>query len=269
MGFSFNVGLPPLSMRNVKRHKVTKSSGHDVQQSPEPQPEVYIQNTPISSTKNLSLAGMSVMVNPGHGVIRDNGVKDAGATTIIRDNGKKKRITEADLNKDVAQRVRVDLEKRGAKVIYVENMEIHQIQNLENKLHPDLFIAIHHDAGKGKGKTVYGWGNSLSAAEDITNALNMDKTIPINKMKPSWAKDLCVLKADQSIPAVLIEMGYVTKKNELNKLMDPNYQNVEAQLVSDGIEDFLTKQKNLSNRQVKRPNIFNLPSLLDLIAPNK
>lgn len=194
----------------------------------------------------LPLEGTSVMINPGHGIRRKDGTMDYGKVI-----GKgKKAIREADINDKVAENVRRKLQKLGATVIYVDNTDVHSIKSLQNQYRPDVFVAIHHDAkakgrrAKNSGETIFGWGElGRKLAQKINIWYKNDSTIPNNGINSAWAKELCVLKADPKIPAVLIEGGFMTNQRELKLLNTQDYQNIQAQNIVQGIRDFITTQR--------------------------
>lgn len=223
--------------------------------------------------KKLPLAGYTVMVNPGHG-------EKKGKGTAVGTKGKlgRKTIFEMDLNDKVALNVQRKLEKMGANVIYVDNTPIKQIRDLENQHHPNVFVAIHHDA-KGSasslksGETIYAWGQSTKVAKYINKEFNEEKTIPNNgvnlekiikrskdpnkKIKTpeeleKKSKGLTVLQGDSTINAVLVEGGFVSNKNELKILNTKEYQNIEAQCITDGIKKFLTAKTKHKEIELKR-----------------
>lgn len=221
--------------------------------------------------KSAPLQGMTVIVNPGHNVRLKDGTFDRGM------HGKlgKETIYEMTLNDKVAQNVKKKFEQLGANVIYVEKTLIDSIKEKENKIKPDLFIAIHHDAkGSGKhaptnGETVYCWGQSQKFGQYINDELKKDPTIKNIANSPSYAKGLCVLKADTSINAVLVELGFVTNKKELEILNSAQYQDKAAQMIVDGSEKFLLERKALKEKDIQKNNEQNIRKKIKLFDSTK
>lgn len=217
-----------------------------------------------SDYKPLPLEGTKIMVNPGHGIKRKDHSMDYGK--II---GKGKRaIREADINDKVAENVRRKLEKLGATVIYVDNTEVHAIQRLENEHNPDVFVAIHQDAkadgpkAKNSGETMYAWTTAgKKLAKKINNWYKKDTIITNNGLHTVWAKELCVLNADSTIPAVLVEGGFLTNKRELKILNTQDYQNIQAQNITQGIRDFIEGQRVEAIRKAKAEKIAKTPKM--------
>lgn len=204
--------------------------------------------------KPLPLQGATVMVNPGHGIVRKDGSFDYGK--VIKKG--RKQIKESDLNDNVGENVRRKLEKLGAKIIYVDNTEVHAIQALENQYNPDVFVALHHDAkadgpkAKNAGETMYAWGKkSYKLAKSVNKWFKKDSIIPNNGIDSTWAKHLCVLNADSKTPALLVEGGFMTNKSELKILNTQDYQNKEAQNIVQGIRDFI-EHKWAEEKEIKK-----------------
>lgn len=214
------------------------------------QPQLEVNAVKADS---LPLSGMTVIVNPGHNVKLRDGTFDRGM------HGKlgKDVIYEYTLNDKVAENVKRKFEQLGANVIYVEKTLKDSIQAKENKIKPDLFIAIHHDAkGDGKhaptnGETVYCWGRSQKVGKYINDEFKKDLTIKNIPNSPNYAKELCVLKADSSINAVLVEVGFVTNPKELEILNSAKYQDKAAQMIVDGSKKFLVEQKAKKQKEIQ------------------
>ncbi len=195
--------------------------------------------------KRQPLEGITIMINPGHGGLKRSGI-DTGAVT--RFEGKK--ITEMELNDKVAENVQRKLEKLGANVIYLDNTDIHTVQKMENKLRPDAFVSIHQNAApKGaqswNGEEMFAWQpEGIKVAELINNRFKEDPTIRNRGINRKRASELCVLKANSSIPAVLVECGFMSNKGDLQHLKNQDYQNMEAQFIVDGLRDFFRIKKH-------------------------
>lgn len=217
--------------------------------------ENYIERRPATPLKNVT-----IMVNPGHGcIITDPKTGREHINDGARYKLGKKTILEKDLNDQVAEDVKRKLELLGAKVIYVDNVPVKNILELENLYHPDAFVAIHHDApGPGqknaRGETIYANDdspNSMKLREEINKYFAADKTIPNKKNDPELIKHKTVMQADPSIPAVLTEIGFGSNLKELKILMTHEYQDLAAQFIVEGIKKFVKKTKVKQKTVVK------------------
>lgn len=200
------------------------------------------------------LRGTSIMINPGHGA-SGRGERPFGATAWLN----KKKYYEKDLNDSVATKLAKNLKQMGADVIYVDNTPLGEIQQLQNKLKPDLFVSIHHDAQANYGKTLRGetvysyapspekrknnknsYEKSKKAAEFINEELKQDSTVPNHKPRQNSYK---VLNVDKKIPSILVEVGYMSNPTELNILTTPEYQSTAAKNIANGCRKFLLSEK--------------------------
>ena len=216
------------------------------------------KNYPVPKVQaDSSLFGKTIMVNPGHGCIKidkknHKSFIDCGARAVL--NGDT--INEKDINDKVATFVKQDIEQHGGKVIYVDKLTVNEIRALENHKKPDLFLAIHHNAGDvgdvtSRGETVLANENrsriSMKAADAVKRRFATNLIIPLYAPKdPKVAKalrergsHLAVLKAkDPKIPAILTETGFISNENELKIIMTPECQKNTAKNIVDGIIDF-------------------------------
>lgn len=206
------------------------------------------------------LTGFKIMVNPGHGEKKGKANIATGAAGKIG----KKTVFEKDLNDKVAKNVERKLKLLGAEVVYVDNTPVKEIPDIENRVWPDAFISVHHDAKsadgrRNSGETVFVAQESGSNLGKMINRhLRADKSIPNNGVNSSWGKKLKVLQAEKSIPAVLVEIGFMTNPNELKLTNTQEYQDKAAQCIVDGTKEFLvTKRKNskMHKKVDKSPDI--------------
>lgn len=188
----------------------------------------------------LPLNGYTVMLNSGHGAFNDK-----GAAGRLNDG---QLITEEELNDKTALNVKRKLELLGANVVYLDNLDVMTIWRLENKIKPDIFVSIHQNSNKNKsyrGETLYAVSDeSLKAANFINERFKADDIIPNNKINREISEGLWVLNADKGIPAVLVEVGYISNSTDVEILNLPQYQNLSAQFIVDGIRDFFRFKKD-------------------------
>jgi N-acetylmuramoyl-L-alanine amidase len=76
---------------------------------------------------------------------------------------------------------------------------------------------------------------SEELSKSIATELNKEAGTPIRGIKKA---NFYVLKYN-SLPAVLVEVGFMSNPDEAKKLMDPDYQKKAAKGIAEGIRDFL------------------------------
>ncbi len=189
----------------------------------------------------LPLEGKIIIINPGHGARKGPSLIDEGAKARLG----KKVIKEADLNDKVAVNVRRKLMKLGAEVIYLDNMSLPMIRDIQQSVRADLFVSIHHDSKPAgfrhnSGETIFAFGEkSMPLAETMNKWFKNDTTIPNNGVNSIWAERLYVLQASNIVPSVLVEIGHMSNSKELKILNQQGYQDISAQCIVEGIRDYL------------------------------
>lgn len=169
-----------------------------------------------------------VVVDAGHGG------KDQG--TCSGD------ILEKDINLAVAEKLVKKLKKGGAEVIMTRDedvkIELEDRAKIANEEKADIFVSIHcnyyeKDAGI-KGLECYyqeGSEGGEELAERIVQAFESEDAIAVRGTKTAGYR---VLRKTQ-MPAVLVELGYMSNRAECEKLADENYQELLAEKIAAGI----------------------------------
>jgi N-acetylmuramoyl-L-alanine amidase len=193
-----------------------------------------------AQTPPRSLAGKLFVVDPGHGVRYPNGSPlNVGAVGSggIEEN----KITLA-IGEDLTRLLRA----AGAKVVLTRSFaQPYRIANdrrkdnraraaLANKLHATAFIAVHADGSLDSGKrgTSVFWLRENSAA--LANAVR-HHLAPLGLGESEFrARDLAVT-SEATVPAVLVEVGFVSNPAQARLLSTPAFQEREAQALFDAI----------------------------------
>lgn len=151
-----------------------------------------------------------------------------------------------DITIDIVKRIKNLLEELGARVVLTRDddyfvglrkrVDITQRENL------DLFISIHHDAfdtDEVRGITSYYYHLD---DEGIAKAIheNIFKEDIGTRDRGVLHEDYFVL-SENTVPAVLLELGYITNAEDENLLKSEDFQKeVSARIVS-GIVDYFEK----------------------------
>ncbi len=193
-----------------------------------------------------SLAGKVIVIDPGHGK-KENGLIDPGAIG---------EVTEQVIARDVSKKLKAELEARGAVVYRLDTENNYYLvdnrSNFARTYNADLYIALHCNSVEGNttphGVEVYYYtpfsqplakyiNNSLSAYYDDT--LYNDGTNSSRGDKYSYYK----MTLEQSVPSVMVEMGFVSNPKECLLMADPDNQPGMAKAIADGIEQFFARSK--------------------------
>ena len=200
-------------------------------------------NTPPSSNPNTQ----NPVTNRGRGVVvidAGHGGPDVGATA----NG----LYEKDIALAISQRLGNALEKMGYTVVYTrtDDSEIDlepRVQIAEDSK-ANVFVSIHLNSLESRSETVNGVetyfapgstsGEALARAvhEEIIGATNA------NDRGVRSARFYVIRKT--SMPAILIETGFITSPEESSNLNTPNYQQKMADAIARGVDAFLKGKVN-------------------------
>lgn len=196
---------------------------------------------PLVITKPKSLQDKTIVIDPGHGG------KDPGSIT-------KDKRHEADATLQTSLLVKKTLEENGAHVILTREddkyVTLGDRADISNKNKADAFICIHYDSTEkhnvASGTTTYYYSNkSIPLADAINQQL---LSLPL-KNKGVHFGDHQVTR-DNNQPAVLLELGYLSNDNDANLAFSPNYQQLVANAILNGLENYFKQdqQPNSSNQ---------------------
>ncbi|MCL2386197.1 MAG: N-acetylmuramoyl-L-alanine amidase [Defluviitaleaceae bacterium] len=159
---------------------------------------------------------------------------------------------EKHINLSIVQKLQTFLEQGGATVIItrVDDSELSKTKSgdmqvrrlIANTSHADIFVSIHQNAfskSNVKGAQVFYFNesdNSMKLATCVQSRLR-EFVDPSNKFKAKANSNYFVLK-QTSMPAVLVECGFLTNSSERNKLLNETYQEKIAWGIYLGIIDY-------------------------------
>ena len=148
--------------------------------------------------------------------------------------------TEKDITLSIVLLLQEKLEAEGATVVLTRSSD-HDVSlpdrsEIANNEGANYFISIHCNSYEAdssvKGFECYYYQSTESEnlAESITSSAE-DCSISTRKVKE---ENYAVLR-ETAIPAVLIEVGFLTNKEERGKLVSPEYQELLAEAIANGI----------------------------------
>ncbi len=184
------------------------------------------------------LKGMTVIVDAGHGG------RDPGAISIRGDF--EKHVNLAVTSKVVRllndQHIRVILSRRQDVFVDLDDRVA-----LANKYNPDLFLSIHADSSPDatrRGATIYvprRTNDTSSAARAGTKINAAMQSVTSSYGVKRHHVNLRVLEKTRC-PAVLVELGYLTHRQESAQLVNADFQEKLAVAISRGVTAHLTHQ---------------------------
>lgn len=207
--------------------------------------------TPPKDRKTL------VVIDAGHGG------KDPGALgrdeegEIIYDENEEEYIKEKDINLAVAKKVSQFLKDKGVNVVMTrskdEFLELREIADIANEEEATLFVSIHCNSVDGvptaNGTEVLYYDTEEKEAFGITSE-KVAKTVleymlDVVDMYDRGVRErpeLAVLRLTE-MPAILIELGFVTNADDQEKLIDPEWQADAAWGIAQGINAVIKQMK--------------------------
>src|SRR5436309_5614424 len=176
--------------------------------------------------KNTSKTFSTVVVDAGHGG------KDSGA---YRRYGPPEKMVAL----DVAQRLNRKLRESQLKTVMTRDsdvfIELNDRVAIENAQKNAIFVSIHFNDSRRRGvrgfETYYHSGASFDLANCIQAKL---MTIPNSKNGGVHTANFRVLR-NATCPAVLVECGYLSNRNEGNQARDWEYRELLADRIAEAI----------------------------------
>jgi len=187
-----------------------------------------LNSKPVYSyTPPKKLSG-TVVIDAGHGG------KDPGAISV---HG----FYEKTVNLAVAQKVTARLKQKGLKVIMTRNsdrfIELERRAEIANMYRADLFVSIHADSHMDrsiKGYTMYVANDASYSSVRAAKAISKQMARVSSNGKGIRREDFRVL-VKTKMPAVLVEIGYISNHGEASLISNNSFQNKIADAIASGI----------------------------------
>lgn len=194
--------------------------------------------------------GYTVFIDPGHGG------SDPGATYYG--------VQEKKINLQVSLKLQKLLQNMGYNVIMLRTTDTSfdyktERSKIANASGADIFVSVHHNAmpnnSTAHGIETYYYKYDPDYPSKINGAFHNDpqRILQSSKLANSIhnslisstkaynrgvRRDTFAVLRETAIPAVLLELGYMSNRNELNKLTTDSYQNTLAQAIAKGIDNY-------------------------------
>lgn len=185
--------------------------------------------------------GPVVMIDPGHGGPTDTGAKGRLSPEYMEKN----------LTLSTAKILKGYLDQMGFKTMMVreEDVSINRYvrARLANEKQPKIYVSIHYNFASDSG--AHGIEVFYFKAEESKERSNQSKRLADAVLKHVLAQtgaksrgvkhgNYAVIR-ETNMPAILIEGGFMTNEQEMNKLKDPAYIKKIALGIAEGIKDYL------------------------------
>jgi N-acetylmuramoyl-L-alanine amidase len=182
----------------------------------------------VSTTgvKNTSKTFNTVVVDAGHGG------KDTGA---YRRYGPPEKIVAL----DVAQRLNRKLRESQLKTVMTRNsdvfIELNDRVAIENAQKDAIFVSIHFNDSRRRGIRGFETYYHSGASSDLANSIQQKLvTIPHSANRGVHTANFRVLRL-ATCPAVLVECGFLSNRNEGGQARDSEYRELLADRIAEAI----------------------------------
>jgi len=200
--------------------------------------KINIQDLNISSLPNVPYGKYKVVIDPGHGGT------DPGAVGI---NG----LRETDIVLEVSKSVSEFLTKKGVKTIltrkHEKTLDLQPRVTKANNSKADAFVSIHANASRGKRRDVNGLETFYySGSRGYSLAKNIHKQILLTSLQSpdrGVRRSRFYVIRKTSMPAVLVEIGFVTGMYDAALLRQKAYRDKMSFAIAKGILNYLRLSK--------------------------
>jgi N-acetylmuramoyl-L-alanine amidase len=172
-----------------------------------------------------------IVVDPGHGG------PDPGAVGI---GG----IRETDIVLDISRQVAALLEQQGVQAVLTRNgernLELEPRVQIANRADADLFVSIHANAislsrPEVNGIETYYYGTGQRLAQTIHSSILRN----VGGVDRGVRSARFYVLRNTAMPAVLIETGFVTGRDDARNLANPAYRTRMANAIAQGILQYV------------------------------
>ena len=213
------LSLPPLPSLNNK-------------QLPSPSRENYSVRSPIHQP--VPRGKLVVVIDPGHGG------QDSGAPGLHN-------LLEKDVVLPIGRKIASILEQNGVQAVLTRDSDFFvSLQgrvDIANRVNATLFVSVHANSVDNRpdvnGLEVYYYGSGYDLAEVVRH--NILQNIGTLKDRGTRKARFYVLRKN-SMPAILVETGYMTGVEDNPRLATSEYQNRMAEAIAHGILKYLRQR---------------------------
>lgn len=188
-------------------------------------------HAPVLTDMKPVRAGTTLVLDAGHGG------SDPGA--------QRGDIQEKAITLEITEKLRKALESRGVKVHMTRSddtfVSLEDRVKITNTLNPDAFVSIHINSLETNASTT-----GIETYYQNEQSKDLAKFIHQSLVAGLGAPDRGVRKArfyvinHTPVPAILAEVGFISSKEERDKLISSDYQHQIASAVADGVILFLS-----------------------------
>jgi N-acetylmuramoyl-L-alanine amidase len=192
----------------------------------------------ISHNKHKPLAGIKILLDPGHGG-EESGA--SGPTGYL----------EKDVNLVVSRLLRDELVKRGATVVMTreddKEVSLVERQKIISREQPAIALSIHHNSlpDDGDAEKTKGFATFWYQPQAHGLAVFLQNYVVKKIGRPSYGVfwDNLALTRPADAPSVLLELGFMSNPDEFEQVVNPEAQKKIAKAIAQGITEWFKSVK--------------------------
>ncbi len=184
------------------------------------------------------------VIDAGHGAFTETGVLDVGTCHYG--------LTEAALVLDLAQRLQQVLEQRGWIAVTTRDGDFTPYQLVQRalfaqKVGADVFVSLHlnsHTSRRAHGVEVFYWRPEDQLLAELLQTRLSQQLGLRNRGVASFPYTVLVWSP---VPAVLVELGFLSNRREAQRLRNPQFREKAARVLAEGLSEWWqTRQRERS-----------------------
>jgi len=192
-----------------------------------------------------ALVGRTIVVDAGHGVINSNGIVDPGALGYTG-------LKEATVNLAVAEYLAVLLKNSGANVIMSRTgntyLDLAERAYLAEASGADVFISLHcnSNVASANGTSTYfyapvGGAYDRDARQLLANCVQNALLVAAGRANFGVRESNFAVLRNTYRPAVLVEMAFISNREEESLLATDQFRQLLAQGIFNGLQNYFVK----------------------------
>ncbi len=163
-------------------------------------------------------------------------------------------LYEKDIALAISQRLGSALEKMGYTVVYTRtddsDVDLDPRVQIAEDAKANVFISIHLNSVESKSEDVNGietyFAPGATSGEALARAVHEEVIAATNANDRGVRSARFYVVRNTSMPAILIETGFITSPEESGNLNTASYQQKIADAIARGVDAFLKGKRNLS-----------------------
>ena len=226
--------------------------------------KIQVKNTPKETKKTKTR--YTVVIDAGHQKKQNKGLEPIGpgasekkAKVSSGTQGRFSRKPEYEVNLEVSKLLQKELTNMGYRVVMIRETHDVNLSNKEradiaNKEKADVFVRIHCNGSTNEKThgilTMCPTKKNPYCSDIYKSSRKLAASVLKNIVRTSGAKNQGISETDSmsginwsKVPVTIVEMGYMTNKEEDYLLGNKNYQKKLSSGIAKGIQEYLTSLK--------------------------